>query len=370
MKDELAEALLAKVMNWGAAEVAAQRAVLQDLARYKYDEYQQFAPGQRFIESLALWLRQFEGKNARAAAYNWVRHRLVFLSSAEMNHLVASTFPTLIRPWLLQKAAAETDLGVTRVKALVGNEAYRLRLRQTLFLGLSDGAHIDQFRRANPALSNEQIWHAYDFSEEKAQDFQQKLVKDLQKRLGRAPTETEARYKAVCLLDDFTASGRTYLRAGDTGPDGKIAKIWAKLKDKSSEFAGFVDQDSVELLIIIYVAAAQAIDYLEAELEKQLGLRKEVLQVAHRLPETCRVDSADDHDFLALVADDRYFDTSVDDEHAAVGGDSMRHGFSSCRLPVVLSHNTPNNSLFLLWAGPEHNVRGLFPRISRHRRFV
>lgn len=70
------------------------------------------------------------------------------------------------------------------------------------------------------------------------------------------------------------------------------------------------------------------------------------------------------------MADDRYFDGSVDDEHAAVGGDGMRYGFSDCRLPVVLNHNTPNDSLFLLWGGPEHSVRGLFPRISRHRRFV
>jgi len=59
LKDELAEALLARVMGWDQQKVAQERAVLQDMARYKYDEYHQFAPGQRFIESLALWLRQF-----------------------------------------------------------------------------------------------------------------------------------------------------------------------------------------------------------------------------------------------------------------------------------------------------------------------
>lgn len=158
-------------MGWDAAEVAAQRAVLQDMARYKYDEYQQFAPGQRFIESLALWLAQFQGNDARRTAYSWIRRRLIFLSAAEVYYLVASSFPTIIRPWLLQKAAVETGIGVNRVKALAESAAYRILLRQTLFLGLSDGAHIDQFRRANPCLSNEQIWHAYDFSPEKAQDF-------------------------------------------------------------------------------------------------------------------------------------------------------------------------------------------------------
>ncbi len=263
---------------------------MQDLAQYKYDEYQQFAPGQRFIERLALWLRQFEDKGARAAAYEWVRRRLIYVSEAEMNHLVVSAFPTLVRPWLLAEVADESGLDVFRVKALVAGDSYRLRLRQTLFLCLSDGAHIDQFRRANPALSNEQIWHAYDFSDEKAEDFRHNLEKDLTKLLGRLPTRAEAHYRAVCLLDDFTASGHIYLREDKGGkPIGKIAKIWTKLKDSRSEFAEFVNGENVELLVVIYVAADQAVTYLERELPRQLGLKKEILQVAHRLPESCRV---------------------------------------------------------------------------------
>ncbi len=370
MKDELAEALLAKVMGWDAAEVAAQRAVLQDMARYKYDEYQQFAPGQRFIESLALWLAQFQGNDARRTAYSWIRRRLIFLSAAELYYLVASSFPTIIRPWLLQKAAVETGIGVNRVKALAESAAYRILLRQTLFLGLSDGAHIDQFRRANPCLSNEQIWHAYDFSPEKAQDFKKNLRKDMASRLARDATDEEARYKSVCLLDDFTASGITYLREKNGVADGKIAKIWAKLKDPNSEFASFVDQKNVDLLIVIYVASHQAGENLREALPAQLGLPAETLRVVHELPESSQVKFPSDEDFLKLIGDDRYFDVSVDDEHAAVGGDSMRYGFSQCRLPIVLSHNTPNNSLFLLWAEAECSVRGLFPRVSRHRRFV
>ncbi len=39
MKDELAEALLARVMGWDQRKVAQERAVLQDMALYKYDEY-------------------------------------------------------------------------------------------------------------------------------------------------------------------------------------------------------------------------------------------------------------------------------------------------------------------------------------------
>jgi hypothetical protein len=371
VKEELAEALLAKVMGWGAAEVAQQRAVLQDLAHYKYDEYQQFGPGQRFIESLALWLRQFDPGVARTAAYQFVRHRLVFISNAEMDHLVASAFPTIIRPWLIEKAARESGIPRHQVKKIANAEAYRRLLRQTLFLGLSDGAHTDRFRRANREISNEQIWHAYDFSAEKASDFARKLKKDLTELLGRESTDHETKYRAVCLLDDFTASGRTYLREEDGQANGKIAKIYTKLKDPGSEYAGFVAQDEVDLLIVIYVAAEQAVVHLTYELPRLLALDAgRVLYVVHRLPGETRVESPDDRAFIDLVEDDRYFDTSADDEHGAIGGESVRYGFAGCRLPIVLSHNTPNNSLFLLWAEAGYRVRGLFPRVSRHRRFV
>ena len=39
MRAELAETLLAKVMNWSEEEKARERPILQDLARYKYDEF-------------------------------------------------------------------------------------------------------------------------------------------------------------------------------------------------------------------------------------------------------------------------------------------------------------------------------------------
>lgn len=367
MKDELAEALLARVMGWDQQKVAAERAVLQDMASYKYDEYQQFAPGQRFIESLALWLRQFPAGQARATAYEFVRRRLIFVSVAELDQLITLSFPTLIRPWLMGHAAQSASLPNYRVKAIEASEAYKLLLRQTLFLGLSDGANTGRFRRANPILSNEQVWHAYEISEDKAADFKKKLKKDLKKLLGRDPSDEECRYRAVVLIDDFTASGRTYLREDPDGPTGKIQKIWTKLKDPKSVFAEFVDQENVVLLVVFYVAAAQAIDHLRQALPTILGLNADILRVVHPLPSDVRITGGADQAFLDLASEDRYFDASADDEHGAVGGSSKRFGFADCRLPLVMSHNTPNNSLFLLWAEGEHSVQGLFPRVSRHR---
>ena len=62
-----------------------------------------------------------------------------------------------------------------RCKHVVASAAYSKVLRQTLFLGLSDGARTDVFRRAHPEISNEQLWHAYDISEEKAASMGKKL---------------------------------------------------------------------------------------------------------------------------------------------------------------------------------------------------
>jgi len=49
------------------------------------------------------------------------------------------------------------------------------------------------------------------------------------------------------------------------------------------------------------------------------------------------------------------------------GGADAVLGFAQCALPVVLSHNTPNNSVYILWGPETMTFSGLFPRVSRHR---
>lgn len=368
MRDELAENLLTKVMNWSDAEKAAERAFLQDLARYKYDEYQQYAPGRRFIESLALWLRRLHSEAERRTAYEFVRRRLIFVSTAEMRSLVDLAFPTAIRPLLISRAAARVGVGSHRVKHLVSSQDYKTVLRQTLFLGLSDGARTDVFRRANPEISNEQIWHAYDFSDEKAKSMGGKLLKELTALLGRAPEEKDACFHTVCLLDDFTGSGMTYIRDEGGNWDGKIPRIVQKLT-AAGALNDIVAKSGLEIVVCIYVASHQAERHITKALKDfdfQAG--KLQLQVIHQLPPETRLDDAKDAGILALARDDRYFDKSADDEHTGVAGKSSRLGYDECRLPLILSHNTPNNSIFLLRGEYEHTFTGLFPRISRHKR--
>jgi hypothetical protein len=53
MKDENAQHLLAKVMGWQDQDVVLDKVpVLRLLADYKYDGYQRFGPGKRFVESI------------------------------------------------------------------------------------------------------------------------------------------------------------------------------------------------------------------------------------------------------------------------------------------------------------------------------
>lgn len=370
MRKDLAETLLAKIMGWSDAEKATERARLESFAGYKYDEYQQFSPGRRFIESLALWLNQFDPGDERRVAYGFVRDRLLFISSDEMNHLVELTFPTMIRPQLITDTAGELGMSPTRIKAIVGTQAYRARLRRTLVLGLSDGARTDWFRRANPLdMSNEQVFHAYDISAAKAEGMVADLKKDLGQILSREVTEDEATFQYVVLLDDFSASGTSAIREdGKGGWKGKIGRIVNQF-EQDDNLGAAIAKNGVIVTVILYVAADQAIGHIEERLPK-LSFSKGSLRfrVVHKLGPSAPLDDVADAGILSLAKQNRYFDDSVDDEHAAVGGTSKRFGFADGRLPVVLGHNTPNNSIFLLWAEDMQSVRGLFPRVSRHRK--
>ena len=176
MKDALAERLLAHVMGWTSTDVAREWPRLQAIAAYKYDEYQLYAPGMRFVESLALWLNQFASDAHKRIAYEFIMSRLVFCSSGEMNHLVSVSYPDHIRPLLLQATAADLALEPWRVSRIGASVAFRVRQRRCLFVGLSDGARIDQFRRANQEyLTNEQIYQTYEIAVDRCNSLLTKL---------------------------------------------------------------------------------------------------------------------------------------------------------------------------------------------------
>ena len=59
-----------------------------------------------------------------------------------------------------------------------------------------------------------------------------------------------------------------------------------------------------------------------------------------------------------------YFDHKIVDSHYKKGKyDNPYLGFDECSLPLVIYHNTPNNSFPIIWAGE----KALFPRVTRHK---
>ena len=372
MQRDLAETLLARIMDWDDATKATERARLELFAAYKYDQYQQFSPGRRFLESLALWLRQFKKGDERNLAYEFVRNRLVFVSNEEMNVLVDLAFPTIVRPSLLRDAAEATGVSPFRSKAITDSESYRCLQRQTLVLALSDGARTDRFRRVNSeSISHEQVFHAYDVSEKKAGDMAEKLHRDLARILNREPNADEARFRYVVLLDDFSASGLSYIRKDEKSDAwaGKIPKIIDELT-RDDGLGQSIAGDSVRVLVVLYLASSQAIDHIEQSLQNISFKKGSIeLKVVFELGHASRLNPGNETALFRLLSKDEYFDERADDEHAKVGKSSMRFGFADGRLPLVLSHNTPNNSIYVLWAEDGQDVLGLFPRVSRHKRF-
>ena len=118
------------------------------------------------------------------------------------------------------------------------------------------------------------------------------------------------------------------------------------------------------------MATNQARSHLNAVLP-DLFLGKNVkceLKIVQPFSDKVPLHEAEDSSFLALVDRDTYYDPKVKTKHMNVGRGDGRRGFDDCGLPLVLSHNTPNNSIFLLWADPDvYKVIGLFPRMERHR---
>lgn len=357
MRDALAERLLATVMEWTPEDVARERPVLQALAAFKYDEYQQFSPGMRFVESLALWLEQFATPSERKAAYKFVLSQLVFLSHAEMAHFSAIAYPDMIRPVFIEQAAKDAALAPFRVNQILGTDAFKRLQGASLFFGLSDGARIDLFRRSNKDLSHEQIFTSYEFSEEKVEEIRAWLQK-----CGH----TEGT-PALVLLDDFSASGTSCLTAVGDRAKGKVSKFIDRIQS-SEAWKSVVSFPKTRLVVVLYVATEQALANINAGADivrKKHGIDTTVLCV-QRITDNVSLKASDSGPMIDVIK--KYYDASVEDEHTKKGGSDLKFGFAAGGLPLVLHHNTPNNSIFLLWVEGSETVKPLFPRVSRHRR--
>lgn len=419
MKRELSLQLLARILPdppWTEDRLRSTVEQLRVLADHKYNKYEMYQPARLFFENLYLFLNRLTTPADRTVVLEFVRDNLIFVTREEFQQLAHILNHDCIRQRQLDFAADLAGVKRHKIRELTQSAAFKQLQRSSLYVALSDGARVDYFRRQNLDVSNEQVLAAYYVGKDKLDDIRLKLADDLGQK--------DAKFDCLFLLDDFCGSGRTLLREVVTAPlKGPIAfKIPIELagllsydaKKEQLEWAyrGPIDPDELqrieavtndrsfrvsieelagkaasattqikgslvrianELLLTlvsdrarVYFSPLLATEYALSRLKPLLPrlpvpLNRLELLPAATLPEDVRVRS--DSSPIAAVCR-AYYTANLGDEHTG----NVEFGYDGCGLPLVLHHNTPNNSLYFLWA--RKWIDPLFIRYERHGREV
>ena len=387
MNSNLASLLLSSVMSWDYVRLNSERPELEFMGSMKYDAYDRFMPGTRFMSSLVQWLNQFD-KEDRATVLNFVKKKLVFISSPQMNYLVDLLYDSKIRPILLRKATENAQTPSYMLCNKKVQKQFEIEKRSALVIGLSDGAHTDILRRS-AEFNNEQVLTNYYPDGKKLKD----MLKDLREDKKLEGVEN-VYFRNIFLIDDFTASGKSFVRYDEKPKKfkGKLSKIIDELyatniepteeekkegKKEELHLSYLLDanQPEIHIDILFCMATQKAEDNIRKSLDdflekRSYGKIRYHIHVVQKLDESLSRDITGDLDLMRVLEKPKYFHQNLKDDTAYKVGSVNRPylGFDECALPVVLSHNTPNNSLPILWqdTDDEKQFKGLFPRISRH----
>ena len=350
-------------MGWNDDTVPSDLRSFQVLARYKYDRYGRFEPGGKFIDSFASWLRQLKSSEERRAAFNFVKDKLIFVSDYELDHLARIAFPFFVKPALRKRVGDELGVPAYRVTAIETDRLFRQRSRETLYLGLSDGARIDVFRRSSQEIDHEQVYGTYEVRSDRLT----KMIGKLQEHLPHEDSKS-LRFSSVVLIDDVSASGTSLIRE-DANNDlaGRLTAFAQQLNADNDEGNAIFAGMNTRVYILLYIATEKALNHINNALERWVNppwsVKPEVI-VIQKLTEAVRVSPESCPEIAPII--EKYYDSDIEDEHTGEGRTQLHYGFANCGLPLVLSHNTPNNSIALLWADSSEKMRPLFPRRERH----
>lgn len=422
MKRDLALRLLSNILPnppWDESRSQEFFKELEILAEHKYNTYEMYQPGRLFFENLYLWLLGFEPEE-RTTALQFVRENLIFISRGEFQQLAQVLYFDKILHRQLDITSERTGIPRFRVRRLARSVELQRIKRASLYVALSDGARIDYFRRQNLSITNEQVLPIYYPSEEKVAN----ILTELEKSLGQ-----DARFDCLFLIDDFCGSGRTLLRefvkvspvrslasltippelsayisyneaknelrlnwaqtlsepikssllslCEDYAYTGAIQTLIEKVESKQTELDGSLKRLAEGYLATlvteksrIFLCPLLTTEYAIRQMQPLLqrlpspfnGL--EFLPGAV-LPDSVRIKPSDDcgqsNPTISTLCC-KYYRDDLADKHT---GD-IKFGYDACGLPLVLHHNTPNNSIYLLWSRRLSNP--LFVRYERHGR--
>lgn len=371
MESRLALRVLGEIMGWSDEQAEKEFRWLRLMARLKYDGYEDFRAGAHFLESLATWLQQFEGED-RPTAYDLVRRRLIYIGESEVQRLVELFYPRMLEKRLLRQVATIRSIQPYLVWTVPeAREQFTKLRRQTLIMALSDGARIDQLRRATTGiLSNEQFVGMTQVDDVKWNDLIQKLRSDSK--------DKNAKFAQAVLVDDFMGTGSTVLRSENSSWTGRLVRFRSSI-DGVEGGAASLFEPGWKVVVHHYIAvpsAVTAVGQREVQARQERGPDKWFPEVTFTyelaLPNETRV--CDEARLVQLT--EKYYNSSIETDSTRKGGyDRINLGYGACALSVVLDHNTPNNSVPLLWAEREASERGgkkepemrpLFRRRERH----
>ena len=156
------------------------------------------------------------------------------------------------------------------------------------------------------------------------------------------------------------------MKPKETGSEGAA-------DDESKELSDLFVKGQVKVNVLFCVATEEAIANIKREVGKYLSDNgmNDLIQFnvgCVQLIKTEEINLIKTHPGLKnVLKKDRYYDWSsiLTESYRKGKHDEPYWGFNECGLLLVLSHNTPNNTLPVIWEDTS-KFRGLFPRISRH----
>lgn len=379
MRFDLAKQFLVQLMGWDEIEATKRLEEIDLMADIKYDSYDQFMPGIKFVGNFYLWLSQFEKKEDRELMYEFVKKYIIYINSTQVSHLIDLLYNTKIIPLIREKVVndfKQKGVAVNKYnhKYLDNTQEFKVHKRRTLFIGLSDGSHIDIVRR-NSYLDNDQVLTNYYPDDTKIEDLEKNLAgsKDL-------ANEASKKFESIVLIDDFTASGSSFIRVKDNGSFGGKLPTFFTVLENNDKFRNLL-ADGYEVRLYFLIATKNALTYIKDLLDKYmqqhqgLTVQVECIQALEEDAKFTNHQEQEARQMLDIIARKRYINESklTDAYKKSYDNDDEKRyhlGYKQCALTVVLNHNTPNNSLPIIWQPKREDksqpLYPLFYRITRH----
>lgn len=268
------------------------------------------------------WLGQFSSQAEQDEMINMVLNNLLYIPAAFCEETISEV-------WKYH----------TSIKTNKKNEAVFL-------VGLSDGARLDLVRSYNEQIFTFQFSLEFEINESKCNTFMKKMKQSI------GTSEIEA--LNIVLIDEFLASGISFIRYEAGTWKGKLIKVFNQLIPIFEKYT-----NNISISILTYYATEKGEQYLEKSLNSYLA---EDSCTPISIESVNRVPKAELNIQQIKIIEKIFNQHPILDRHYQKGAVNRPYlGFDESQLMIVFEHNTPNNSLPIIW-----HKNGIFPRQNRH----